>query len=474
MVEQVVDFSLAALEDIKALVDYLLPYCFLDHQVPFNYRITIDPSDLGVDARVIKEEDQFNINVSAGMVLSVDTASSYLCRMLFPNAETLYDNTERFRTVEPLMLDYSFILNDELTDPPRHNLIYAYPVTFMDKSYRRFQMCQANFALVWIVLHEVAHIQLDHFSEKWIKKLERISASDAAFNDGSGKFKAMELCADIYANVKFFSTFYRKDALEMLPDLARSKLGSLQFLMLSGVIPCMLMHRMQLSFAGKGTAHDDTHPDPRVRLYNLLGCVTPALDNNVKFLRPVLEQFGQEDFVVDVSLQELTFLTSNATLLIDDFLKLLHAIPLWPWPMAPNRTLTESGSKMRGAIYGELEKGPLLDARSEISSAIVTYCLGAASFSETTKFGGTHQIWKSTIEQAHRLIFGEQVSEAEVGGLIRNMDMSIFQTHSILHEIVSSQSNFESNKENNIATTRMIREFILRTDSVFAELREDG
>lgn len=442
--------------------------------MPFSYRITIDPTDLGVDARVIKEDDQFNINVSVGLVLSIDTASSYICKILFPEAETLYDNTEQFRGVEPLMLDYSFILNDDLTDPPSRNLIYAFPVTFIDRSHRRFQICLANFALVWVVLHEVAHIQLEHFSEKWIKKSDRISASDAAFADSNAKFRAMELCADIYANIKFFSTFYRKDALVMLPDLARSKLGALQFLMLSGVIPCMLMHRMQLSFAGKGTAHDESHPDPRVRLFNLLGCVTPALDNNVKFMRPILEHFGQGDFVVDVSLQEITFLTSNATLIIDDFLKILHAIPLWPWPMEPNRTLTETGSTIRSATYGELEKEPLLNARSEISSAIVTYCLGAATFSETTKFEGTHKTWKLTIEQAHHLIVGGQVAKVEVDELMRNMDVSILQTHSILNEIASSQSNSKANLESNVTTTRMIRDFILHTDPVFAELRQDG
>lgn len=469
--EQVLEYSKAAHKDIEEFTNYLLPFFFLNGEVPFDYRVTIDPLDMVLDARVIKEGDNsFNINLSLGAVLAADTACCYLCRMLFPKAETVHDYTDHFRDVEPLMRDYTFIFDSNITEPPARTLLYGYPVVFSNPDIMEFFIILTNLSIFWFVAHEVGHIQLNHFSEEWRNGVNEVHES--GYSQGPiNRNLVKELSADSYANLKFFSTLFRSDALGAMPKLAQSKLPALSLLMFAATVPCILMHRMQLSYAGRGFANAVSHPDARIRLFNSLACVTPAIDNNARFLRPLLNHLDSSDIVLDVSLEELAFLTSNVTLMIDELLKLVNAVPLWPWPVSIERKPSYGGGYVTLANYGDLDKLGLLNARSEIVSAMLTACLGNAQFSSSTKFDQTHADWLEIVKLGRSLLVKDFPSLEDIDASSINFDMTVFQTYSLFNEINNASSYPERHLLKNIQTTEMMRGFITSVDENFSGLR---
>lgn len=464
------DYSKSAINDLRRLVDYVFPYCFLNSQIPFEYRITIDPTDLSMAVCVIKEADnKFNINVPVGAFLAVDTASLLITSFLFPESKRIYDYSEESKNVEPLMLDYRFLLDTSLRKHPAENLIYAYPVLFDGKDETEYFTIQSNFALIWMIFHELGHVQLGHFDFLGPgNAVAKMSEDDVRRYPSLSQFLAAEFCADVYANMKFYSTFYRKDAFDMFPSVSRDKMAGLQFLMTASSIPCLLMHRMQLSFAGGGTNSDQRHPDPRTRLFNLFGCITPAIDNNAKFLRQLLNDLGREDVTIDLSIEELGFLTSNVMLLIDEFLKTLHAVPLLPWNVKAEAERLPRGRTLRRARYEKVSKKALLDARAEITSAMLCSCLGAAEFSESTRFSTTHEIWLDTVKLSYAL-WPPQDQTANQGPKI--FDAGIQQTQSFIHEVVHSQRARETNLARYRDTKGIVTQLILAIDPFFADVR---
>ncbi len=419
--------------------------------MPFEYELALDKSNFEFDVSVSKADNVYFFEVSIGAVLAIDDASCVLTKLMMPNAEILYDRLAEMKYIEPRFLDYTDLLNANKPGGAR-NLVYAYPVMFKDVDHIEIQIMYANFALIWTVLHEVAHVQLGHFqlldeeSRKFSDKIHKnliLRNFECDFPIDQEKINlCMELCADTYATSKFFSTFFRSDAIRFsLPKMVRSKLSALSFLMYSSSIYCLLLHRRQSSFSTYGRQFVGQYPAPRIRMFNIMACMVPSIDNNKKILAPFYDVLGEPDNTETLYTEEFWKVFSGCLGYFDKFLIAVQAVPILPWEL--DFVFDLSSSAPAELRYRQVRDELYYKSLSQIAAAVTLSCSGNPDFSEDVEFAKTYEEWRQLVKACDSIWPAPDSNDIyNYGWILSYQDIQIPLTTAFFNEVENNAPEF--------------------------------
>jgi hypothetical protein len=290
----VADYAAAAAKDVRVLVGSVLPFFFPFHTtLPASIEVILDRSDLSVAIKVKRGQDGFRVTISVGAVMAIDDASCTFTRYLCPDSEVIFDNSKTL-LIEAKYLDYRFLLGPLPGLSQNSVMLGIVSVVFTGESENELCVTLANLSILWLILHEAGHVRLGHFSSSFSESSVPESFYPTAGGDGKFSHRrihphfAIEVAADLYASLKIYSTFYRKDSIaHALPKLVRDEVTSLLFIMLAICIPSLILHRLQRSIVAGGLELDAQYPNPAVRLFGALAAAIPGTDNNRRNLRQI-------------------------------------------------------------------------------------------------------------------------------------------------------------------------------------------
>src|SRR5262249_11408625 len=127
-----------------------------------EFSVSMAPTDLRFNASVsVQEDGRFLVQLSLGAFLAIDDAASIATRLMFRNDSGAWDHVQAQYLIEPKLLNYGF-LSSIPTPGDARNFHYCYPFVPEDELRFEYQIQLANFALLWVLLHEIGHVQLGH------------------------------------------------------------------------------------------------------------------------------------------------------------------------------------------------------------------------------------------------------------------------------------------------------------------------
>lgn len=438
-------YAEAARADLGRMVGYALPFFFpLKKEIPFDVNLTIDDSDLRFMARIVPSKTGYRISLSLGLVLAIDDASCLLARWALPKAEVAFELTQQADYIEPRFLDYGFLLSPHLKGAST-GLASCCLVGFADLEGCEYYGILANLSVLWVVLHEIGHIQLGHL--KGLSGADTLGATDTFEAQASEPHEidvrmATEFAADIYASFQFFATFFRADAIGMvLPRALASFQSALLFLVSACAAPAMIMHRAQRSFARGPESNTTLYPPANVRLLNTLAAMTPAIDNNRRVVSPIFQAFGQKDQTIELTMQDFMPIVVSSIAYLDRFLRYVQSVDTFlPWKLQVEIILLPEGQRHHRVEYSSNNAEVMDTAMSEVAAAVITACSGVAEFSESTRFARTYDAWIRAVETGYR-IWSPIAKRYEEGfrALVRDQDIHIGLTYAFFVEVARSR-----------------------------------
>lgn len=432
--------------DLAALVESALPHFFDFAKQDFTrFEVTLDKYDLKPNAKIQPLADRFKISISLGMILAIDDVTSILCRWRFPDEPATWDYIDAQYFIEPKFLDYDFLLKIE--KPGRsENFVYAYPSIPASEEMFEYFVVAANFAILWTLLHEIGHVQLGHLGEGGI---EEAGESD----DAGARLKiCQEFAADMYASSRFFSTFMRNDAIERIfPRRAKTAtIMAIDFLLRAAIVPSCILHRIQVPTM-EGTPSLGDYPEPTVRLFNVLACVWPTVDNNRRLIRTWLAAQGYDHVLREFKEYEITGPVVLNIGWIDRLLEYMGSLPLLPWRISVDINILPGNKKLVKFSYIPVDPEIILKAEAEIAAAALLACRGVAVFRAVTFFSPSYSKWRSTILLCRDLWIGQLEAVDRLGPpgfgwpLEENPDLHRYLVLSLFREIATSVDELDEN-----------------------------
>ena len=436
--DHLASYAAAAEEDLRGLTEYVLPFFFIREDIPKRFFFRVDKNNLQIEACVYRQRRQIVVEVSLGTMLAIDDASAMIARWTHPDSAVLYDKIEELQNIEPRFEDYSFLTDTNLKPGGPRNFVYCNPVLFFDDAMMKYRGLLANMCLLWAVLHEIGHVKLGHEQDR--KLGIRI---DPVTNTNS--WTAQEFAADVYATHKFFSTFYRADAIEhALPKTLKSSSEVLYFLTCASALTSLILHRSTLSVTTNEQRESSNYPDANVRLFNVLACITPGIDNNSIHLSPFLKALGIEDVTLPLRLEEHIQSTSITMSVFDKFLDYINAVPLLHWKLAVEEKLLPDGVQVKLTRKFD-EMDVVRRSHAEIAAAAICAARNPSEHCVGTRVSSLITQWYECVS-AGSLFWKEQTPQ-DAKELVRqigeNDDFHVPLTLCYLGEIVNAANAIE-------------------------------
>ncbi|MDM8569065.1 hypothetical protein QUF50_06085 [Thiotrichales bacterium HSG1] len=410
------EYVVRAQRDIDHLFKYALPFFFpLQHEVRQDLKVSIDPYDYSFFAKVTKKKSCYEIVISIGTILAIDEAQCLLTSWFFPNAKLAINNYENNKVVDIRYLDYSFLFDDELLNTyEKHQFISIYPISFMDVEPEEYRIIASNLSILWVILHEIGHVQLEHFSflskeavKNEITELFGITEWDidnknSLSEDFSRKMLCFEFSADLYANFVFFSTFYRKDAIKyILPRFIKDETIALSFVMKCASLPVILLQRAYKSAAPDGLNTLENYPSLNVRLFNCMSSAITSIYNTKSILGSLQAASVHIDTTINVDFSSFASVYSVLIGIFDRLMRELHVIPsLLPWDIQCEILLLKDGITT-GADYEIKEKSKFEQEWRTIIASLLSSQYAVANCSNESNLKQYHNEWRTIIFTAH-------------------------------------------------------------------------
>jgi hypothetical protein len=421
-----------------------------------EFLVELDVFDLEFNASVQMDGDGILVKISLGAMMAIDDASSIITRLTFPQEAATWDYVAAQYLIEPKLLDYGFILRDVLPGDGR-NMIYCYPFAPESEESFEYQVQLANFAVLWVLLHEIGHAQLGHLESpggtgNYAVLDERAGHSSEVTpdidpltqSDATALRTCQEFAADTYATRKLIATFLRNDAIEkVLPRRLTSAAQALYFLLSAAQLPSCIIHRAQASASAGGMRAIGPYPEPAVRTFNVYAALFPAINDSQQFQQRVAGLTGQPNLACNISDRELLAVTTLHTELLDRFFSYIAAVPFLPWHIQGDMIELSGGSQRRITYRLPPEGVDLINrAEAEFVAAALTACRASARFARQGRLMEIFSRWLSIVESSQRIWRDEldrYESRAREGlAQLPGFDLQAYQVLALLREIVLS------------------------------------
>lgn len=464
--ECVAQYAKEADKDLTLLADSALEHLLEGTtKSASKFSVRLNSLDLGVNAHIEQKGKRFRIVLSLGLVLAIDDACSVLSRWFFPSHEFVWDYVVSQYLIEPKYLDYSFILAIDKPGGAR-NFVYAYPwMPSTEEAFEYFAM-MSNFALLWVILHEIGHVQLEHFDEV-------VSASadgDQVFNDSdvcvdeecrsggsltsatlAGLRTCQEFAADTYATSRLFSTFIRKDAIaNVMPKQAQEGVEfALLFLMNAATIPAGIMQRVQKSVARGGNTPIGDYSDPLVRIFNVYATIWPAISDLQRCLDLLMDEAEKSRVKCEIADWQIMSAMLIHIGIIDRFCGYVNSLPLLPWRYSGDIVLTSKTTFQGKITYKDPGSGIIKKAEVEIIGAALSGCRSVARFVAAGSFSKHYEQWLSVVCSSYvrwktQLDAIESRGPREIAWMQdENVDLKKYLVLSLFREVFTSRQSNE-------------------------------
>lgn len=457
--QDISDYCVAAEDDLSEMVTYAIPYFF---PIAFNdvddFKFVIDRTDFKLSASVRKRATFHEIKISIGAIMAIDDCASVLTRELFPQGKVLFDISDKLK-MDTRFRNYSFLLDASLQTGSHHRFITLCPVAFEELETLEFRAILSNFSVLWMVLHEIGHVQLDHFAmlrdgQRAVGfvddiELAMVGPEAARGQSASSVRMAMEFSADLYASLKMFTTFFRRDAIgNILPKTMDTETSAMFFIILSASIPSLLLHRMQTSAAADGFQPRGDYPLPSTRLFNTLVSLIPGVDNNAHHLKAILGAFEGmtnvdavkrkqlEETIIRPQAGQVLAAYSAIIPLLDNFLRRLQSIPLLPWTLVLDL-------EHRSIHYRSPGVEKLQSEHANIIAALMASPFGIAKWDIDSRICAGHREWKATIRSCYAIWEKEIEAAADMKlSFGAHFDYHIREVYMFIREVVRSGDEY--------------------------------
>ncbi|MBL3619651.1 MAG: hypothetical protein JMN26_18295 [gamma proteobacterium endosymbiont of Lamellibrachia anaximandri] len=331
--------------------------------------------------------------------------------------------------------------------------MYIYTNVFASKELIEFTTMIANFAIIWLLLHEIGHIQLGHIDG--IKNKSSYNEVNALSDDEESFWLRLcqEFAADTYASNRFYSTFFRQDAVGILPRNINDKDAVISFLMQAAIIPPLILHRAQFSTLARANTEAGAYPDARVRLFNALATIIPAIDNNNRIFSPLYKAAGYQYNTFETSQEHLFIPYMMAIWLCDVFLQCICSKPFFPWKIKPSRLICKDGVQNR-IQYGFVDHKLTVDIEKEIIAAALNSCYGYANFKADPTLEEMHSNWREIISKCYTTwqdeIINNRCSQLEFAKKLFTeplFDPYRTTTLDYFYEVTNSHKNYDDDRK---------------------------
>lgn len=331
-----------------------------------------------------------------------------------------------------------------------------------------YSVMMSNFAVLWLILHEIGHVQLGHFDEIVSAKAERIFndrdiciCTESSHGQNTQPLQlahlrtCQEFAADTYATSKLFAIFMRRDAVkQVLPRQLQGKNEyALLFLMSASLVPVCIIQRMQKSVARGGDSPIGNYPDPLVRLFSVYATIWPILDNNQKYLIQMAAALNIPNVACDITHGQIMSAMLIHVALIDRLCGYVNSVPLLPWKLSGDLVITSDSLSFQGKVtYRDPGPDVIKRAEVEIVGAALSACQATARFDAAKNFAPFYSQWQHIIRSCHRR-WSSQLDDLEIRGdpgaessLTHTVDIHKHQLLSLFREIYVSSEDRENHE----------------------------
>lgn len=399
------EYARCAQSDLNRLLGFGFKYFFpLAKNVRDDIKVSIDIYDYRVFAKVVKIDSEFEVVISIGTILAIDDAVSILMLRLFPSVEPIANNYKYVKGIDTRFYNYSFLLDESFRTKRLHPFYTICPVVYDRFEQIEFRAIVSNFSILWIFLHELAHIQLGHF-DRLKKGLINFQFSEFFYdsvNGGPGSNQAFgdmmvyEFAADYYANLKWFVTFFRRDAVShIFPSMAKNNPeAALLISILSVGLPSILLHRAQESFFMDSIKRPTSHPVAPVRLFNSMAICSISLRHVELLLNPLLKHVMKADLTINIDFVSLGMVYFEVIPILDWLLGEMGCQSLLP------RVLNSKVSFWNYLFNKTVDKETIKREMNELVVALLASPYTGSKWSSISTFRPYHEEWKAILNRS--------------------------------------------------------------------------
>lgn len=325
-----------ASEDIHQIFDFAKHYCD-----PFGtgffekLELCIDTEVAIFSPYICKNGEVFEVHISIGTVFAIDQLTSYWVGEIF-NTEEETGALHREKCSFPeFCYDFRFVFSDDFIVKENERVYPALSWVLTNFSHNRdcysLIFSCSNIALMWTMLHEMAHGLLGHLDR--IENTEHIDElsflqSDLTPNE-LHKRRAEELEADIFASQHIIGFFCRKDAKRLLDLPKPLDTRTFAILQLCCAVPCCLIEKAFVANYGRHSIDFADYPSTYARLYGIFAATKHATVMNFA-VHGALGTLSNNDLFEEVTFVDVAAAIVKNVCNVDGLLRVLQLYPLFP------------------------------------------------------------------------------------------------------------------------------------------------